>query len=297
MHVGFALLGRAPRTLSFGGFQLIDADQLLLESLCRARVGADFIASFEVGHGNIFISGGELQQHIADVVNGPADGECAEHCDAGKDHDDEQADAEIDAACACGLSARLRLALVGRDDQRRRCRIKESINLLADFAGARHLFDRVAVLFRRAGKFAGDGGIVFDQSGELVEPFLVGGLVRDSERRFDVPGCCGVSGLEFVQGPVDFARRDGETHFARLDLHAAQIVGGAQRLKGGELAAVSGVALQADGMIAVLLFNEHGRHQDDGNARPDREPGANGKVKSRHQGRSRDSNRNINGDG
>ena len=106
-----------------------------------------------------------------------------------------------------------------------------------------------------------------------------------------------VGGFEPVQRPVDFVRGDGEANFARLGLHAAHIFGGVQRFEGGELAAVGGAALRRRRVVAILLFEEHAGDHDDGDAGPGRKPSANRKVESRHWGRSRDSNRNINGDG
>ena len=224
---------------------------------------------------------GELQQHVADAADRPADRDRAEHGDAGKDGDDEQTDAEVDPA-ACVVSA---FACALRSSAAPiNATVVASISAFISSpscAGALDLLDGVAVVLRRGGEFADDVDIVFDQCGELLEPFLVGRFVGDIERVLDMPCRRGLVGVEPVQRAIDLARRDGEANFARLDLHAAQIVGGAQRLDGGELLAVGGGALpRGVSDRRICSFDQHSGDQEHADAGPERELGANRKIES-----------------
>ena len=66
---------------------------------------------------------------------------------------------------------------------------------------------------------------------------------------------------------VDFTRRDRQPDFPRLDLHATQILGGAQCLYGGELSSVGGDALQSGQVVTVLLLHQHSGDQQHANPR------------------------------
>ena len=167
------------------------------------------------------------------------------------------------SASACSLrSSRCR-------DQRRGSRRDQRVHFVAKFANALHLAHGVAIVLRRGGEIATDGGIFPDQPGELFEPLFFGGIVGDIERDVDVPRRRSLIAVESVQRAIDLARRDGKANLARLDLHAAQIVGGAQRLDGGELFAVGVSPLPRGVLIADLLVDQHPGNQEHAGAGAD----------------------------
>jgi hypothetical protein len=81
--------------------------------------------------------------------------------------------------------------------------------------------------------------------------------------------------MEPLQRVIDLARRDGEAYLAQLEPHVAEILGGAQRLDGGKLHVVGGIALPRGQTIAELLLAEHAGHQQHAEAGPDGELRAN----------------------
>ena len=115
--VGAALFGDAFGCLFLGAFQLLDADQLLLERLRRASIVADFVAAAGIGDFDIFIAMRELQQHLADASDRPADGKRTEDRDTAQHGDHKQTHAEIDPADALTLRARLGIAQFGGINQ------------------------------------------------------------------------------------------------------------------------------------------------------------------------------------
>ena len=259
MHVGLALLGAAPRHLLFRGLQLIDADQLFLEGLRGARVVADLVAPVGIRHRDVFVAARELEQDFADAADRTGDRDGAEHGKASQNGDDEQADAEIEPVDERRFFVRLPLALLGRTHQGGGGRLGQRVHLGADRAGAVHQIDGVAIVLRRRGEFAGDGGIAFEQSGQPIQPFLIGRIVDDFHGGGDVCRRGRLVAIEFADGAVDLARRDREANFAGFELHAARMVGGAQCFVGGALLVVRVGALQRGAVFADLLIGRASR--------------------------------------
>ena len=98
-----------------------------------------------------------------------------------------------------------------------------------------------------------------------------------------MPGGGRFVSVEPAQRAVDFARGDRQPDFPRLDLHAAHVVGGAQSRDRGELLVVCGQALPPGQAFAVLLLGQHAGDQQDADAGPQGELGADGKIVSGHR--------------
>ncbi len=157
------------------------------------------------------------------------------------------------------------------------------VHLGADRAGAVHQIDGVAIVLRRRGEFAGDGGIAFEQSGQPIQPFLIGRIVDGFHGGGDVCRRGRPVAIESADGAVDLARRDREANFAGFELHAARMVGGAQCVVGGALLAVRVGALQRGAIFADLLIAEHPGNQYDADGCPSGELGPNSTIPNRHR--------------
>ncbi len=190
--------------------------------------------------------------------------------------DHEQAHEEVDPVDARGLGVGLTLALLGGGDQSRGRIPDQRVHRIAELAGARNLGHGVAIVPGGGRELFDDAGIVRQQLRQLFEALLVRGVVGELERGLDPPRRFLRVGPQPLERVIDFAGRDGEANFARLDLHALELDRGAQRLVGHALLAAGGGALPRCPMIAELLFRQHGGHEQHADAGPDRELGADG---------------------
>jgi len=91
--------------------------------------------------------------------------------------------------------------------------------------------------------------------------------------------------IESADGVIHLARRDSEPNFSALELHAARMVGGAQRFGSCELLVVCVGALQRGKAVADLLVDQHSGHQQYAERCPSGELGPNGGVQNRHRTR------------
>ena len=250
---------------------MLDADELFLECLCRARGIAHLVGAPDIGNLDIFVAVSNFEQNFADATNRLDDGERTEQREPAENADHEQPDTEIDPTDMLSLDAGLRFALLGRVDQVAGRFLDQSVHRIADFAGVLNDCESVAVILRGHRKRAADADIVGGQRIELFKLRLVGRGIAECDRRLDMRrGSRGI-GAQAFERTVDVGRRDGETHLAQFKPHIAEVFRRALRLYRCELLAVGELAQACRGAISKLLLGKHACDQKHAERRPDRE--------------------------